>query len=57
MNGPKMPKFVKNRKFLQKYVIKHIKKFGYIKKKYYLCTGFENDKSTLQKDQSFLYLK
>jgi hypothetical protein len=48
-----------------KYAKKHIKKFAYIKKKQYLCTGFEkitkwymvNDQMVNEIDQSFLYLK
>lgn len=37
-----MPFLVKNAFFLTIYAIKHIKRFGNIKKKQYLCTGFEN---------------
>jgi hypothetical protein len=36
-----MGKIVEICRFLQKYVKKHIKIFAHIKKKQYLCNGFE----------------
>ena len=36
-----MPVFLKNSYFFKKYAIKHKKRFGHIKKKQYLCIGFE----------------